>query len=91
MTRQSNLSGILIMLLAVAVFSLMDAALKLLAPHYPPLQVAALRGLASIPFVLVWVMSTVGLRAVLRVRWPLHTLKANITIKKKTPDNMITR
>ena len=35
------------MLVAVAVFSVMDALLKLLAAHYPPMQVAFLRGVTS--------------------------------------------
>jgi drug/metabolite transporter (DMT)-like permease len=63
------------MLAAVALFSLMDAGLKLLSAHYPPLQVAALRGAASLPFVLVWAMATTGLRPLLRVRWALHLLR----------------
>lgn len=76
MPRTSNLSGILIMLLAVGVFALMDAGLKLLTPHYPAAQIAALRGAASIPFVLVWVALSVGFGALLKVRWPLHGLRA---------------
>jgi drug/metabolite transporter (DMT)-like permease len=80
MTRTSNLSGILIMLLAVGVFALMDAGLKLLAPHYPAVQVAALRGAASIPFVLLWVLLSVGPRALLRVRWPLHLLRGVLAV-----------
>lgn len=80
MTRNSNLSGILIMLLAVGVFALMDAGLKLLAPHYPALQVSALRGAASIPFVLAWVFLTIGPRALLRVRWPLHLLRGVLAV-----------
>jgi drug/metabolite transporter (DMT)-like permease len=79
-TPRSNLSGILIMLLAVATFALMDAGLKLLTPHYPAAQVAALRGAASIPFVLVWVATTVGLRDVLRVRWLLHLLRGALSV-----------
>jgi hypothetical protein len=67
MPRTSNLSGILVMLFAVGVFSLMDAGLKLLTPHYPATQVAALRGASSLPFVMAWVAATVGL--LLRVRW----------------------
>ena len=35
--------GMLLMLASVALFSLMDAGLKLLSAHYPPFQVAALR------------------------------------------------
>jgi drug/metabolite transporter (DMT)-like permease len=38
------------MLLAVAAFSGMDAMLKSFAQHYPPMEVAFLRGLASLPF-----------------------------------------
>jgi drug/metabolite transporter (DMT)-like permease len=80
MNRHSNLSGILIMLLAVGVFALMDTGLKLLAPHYPAAQVAALRGMASVPFVLIWVWLTVGPRALFRVRWPLHLLRGVLAV-----------
>jgi drug/metabolite transporter (DMT)-like permease len=38
------------MLMAVAAFAGMDALLKLFSQHYPPLEVAFLRGLASLPF-----------------------------------------
>lgn len=63
------------MLAAVALFSFMDAGLKGLSTEYPPFQVAALRGAASLPFVLVWAAMTTGLRPLLRVRWPLHLLR----------------
>ena len=45
-----RLRAIVSMLLAVAAFSGMDAMLKLFAQHYPPMEVAFLRGLASLPF-----------------------------------------
>ncbi|HEY4560333.1 MAG TPA: DMT family transporter, partial [Lysobacter sp.] len=67
--------AVAMMLLAVATFSLMDAGLKQLSTHYPAFQVAALRGAASLPFVLVWALSTGGVRPLLRVRWPLHLLR----------------
>jgi drug/metabolite transporter (DMT)-like permease len=38
------------MLVAVAAFSAMDATLKLFSQHYPPMEIAFLRGLASLPF-----------------------------------------
>jgi drug/metabolite transporter (DMT)-like permease len=63
------------MLIAVLMFSMMDALLKLLSEHYPPFQVATLRGLSSLPFVLTWALASVGLRSLLRVRWPLHLLR----------------
>lgn len=69
-----------LMAVAVALFALMDAGLKLLAPHYPVLQVAALRGLSSLPFLLAWILATSGPRTLLRVRWPLHLLRAGLGI-----------
>jgi drug/metabolite transporter (DMT)-like permease len=63
------------MLAAVASFSVMDAGMKLLAAHYPPLQVTMLRGAASLPFVLVWVLATAGPRSIVPVRWSLHLLR----------------
>jgi len=41
------------MLAGVAVFSVMDAGLKALSSAYPPMEVAALRATASLPFLLV--------------------------------------
>lgn len=63
------------MLLAVLLFALMDAGLKLLSAKYPPLQVAALRGLSSLPFVLAWALLTVPAGSLLRIHWPLHLLR----------------
>ena len=63
------------MLAAVASFSLMDAGMKLLSAHYPPLQVTLLRGAASLPFVLVWVLASAGVRSIVPVRWGLHLLR----------------
>jgi drug/metabolite transporter (DMT)-like permease len=75
MTTSIPLRAALMMLAAVALFSLMDAGLKQLAAHYPAFQVAALRGAASLPFVLVWALHSGGLRPLLRVRWSLHLLR----------------
>ena len=73
--RPSLASAVLLMLAAVLMFALMDAGLKLLSSQYPPLQVAALRGLSSLPLVTVWVLATVPARSLLRVHWPLHLLR----------------
>ena len=69
-----------LMLASVALFSFMDAGLKTLSTHYPPFQVAALRGAASLPLVLAWALWTAGPRALLRVRWPLHLLRGVLGI-----------
>lgn len=65
----------LTMLAAVALFAMMDAGLKQLSTHYPPFQVASLRGAASLPLVLVWALATAGVGPLLRVRWSLHLLR----------------
>jgi drug/metabolite transporter (DMT)-like permease len=63
------------MLAAVLMFAVMDSMLKVLSAHYPSFQVAALRGLASLPIVLAWAIGTIGVRALFHVRWPLHVLR----------------
>lgn len=72
--------ALLLMAVAVALFALMDAGLKLLSPHYPVLQVAAVRGLSSLPFLLLWILATTGPGTLLRARWPLHLLRAALGI-----------
>lgn len=79
-THDHRLRAVLTMLVAVLVFALMDAALKMLSTRYPPFQVAALRGASSLPLVLAWVLSTAGLRPLLHVRWPLHLMRGAIGI-----------
>lgn len=76
----SPLPAIALMLLAVLMFALMDAGLKTLVAHYPPLQVATLRGLASLPLVLVWVLTTVSVRSLLHVYWRLHLFRGALGI-----------
>lgn len=71
----SPVPAVLLMLAAVALFGAMDAGLKLLAPHYAPMQVATLRGASALPLVLAWALATVGVRGLLRVHWPLHLLR----------------
>ncbi|MCD7099266.1 DMT family transporter [Stenotrophomonas sp. MMGLT7] len=68
------------MLGAVAAFSLMDAAMKLLSARYPPMQVTMLRGSASLPFVLAWVLATAGPRSLLPRRWGLQLLRGVLGI-----------
>lgn len=63
------------MLGAVVMFALMDSVMKLLAAHYPPMQVAALRGLSSLPLVCAWIAWRRTLPSLLKVRWPLHLLR----------------
>jgi drug/metabolite transporter (DMT)-like permease len=80
MRRHPHSAAIVLMLLAVLLFALMDAGLKLLSAKYPPLQVAALRGLSSLPFVLAWALLTVPPGSLLRIHWPLHLLRGALGV-----------
>ncbi|MFP7723068.1 DMT family transporter [Lysobacter sp. A3-1-A15] len=68
------------MALAVGCFSLMDAGLKLLTEHYPSLQVAALRGAASLPLVLAWALATAPAISLVRVRWSLQLMRGGLGV-----------
>ena len=80
MKNNKNLRGIGAMLLAAGIFSLMDTGLKLLSPHYPALQVAAMRALSSLPLVLAYVAWRGAFASLVRVRWPLHLLRGALGI-----------
>jgi drug/metabolite transporter (DMT)-like permease len=80
-TRASgNLRSIYAMLLAVAAFSVMDTAMKLLAAQFPAMQVAALRGIASLPLVCAYVAWRGGFGSIMRVHWPLQLLRGALGI-----------
>ncbi|MDX1454214.1 MAG: DMT family transporter [Gammaproteobacteria bacterium] len=79
--RNSNIQGILLMLAAMASLSLMDGTMKQLSGHYPPLQVAALRGLVSIPFLLAWVWwRERGFTTLVNVRWRWHLMRGALAV-----------
>lgn len=80
MSKQDNRRGIVMMLLAVGLLSIMDAGLKELAGAYPSMQVAALRAAASWPFVAVWVFTQMRPAELLRVRWSLHLFRGALGI-----------
>jgi drug/metabolite transporter (DMT)-like permease len=63
------------MIAAVATFSFMDLLLKLLSAHYPPMEVAALRGATSLPFTLLPVLIAGRLADLRPRRWPMHLLR----------------
>ncbi len=75
-----GLKSIYAMLLAIVMFSLMDTVMKLLAAHYPALQVAALRGLTSLPLVLAYIGWRGGFGSMFKVRWSLHLLRGVLGI-----------
>ncbi len=81
MTGSSDrLRGVLLMLGAVGVFSIMDALMKQLMLSYPPLQVAFLRGASSLPFVFLTYLVTGRLRLLRPVRYGLHLIRALLAV-----------
>jgi drug/metabolite transporter (DMT)-like permease len=68
------------MLMAVAFLSVLDVLLKLLTPHYSPLQVSALRGVASLPFVLAPLLVRARLHTLKMCRWRLHLVRGALAI-----------
>jgi drug/metabolite transporter (DMT)-like permease len=78
--REGRLRAIATMITAVAAFSFMDGILKLLAAHYPPMQVAALRGATSLPFTLLPVLLAGRLRDLRPRRWPMHLLRGLLSV-----------
>ncbi|HVN98585.1 MAG TPA: DMT family transporter [Steroidobacteraceae bacterium] len=80
MAANGNLPGIVAMIVAAALFTVMDAGMKLLSQHYAPLQVTALRSLASFPLVYVYVAWSSSFKAMLQVRWPLHVARGALAV-----------
>lgn len=76
----ARLRGIGAMLAAVALFAVMDGVLKRFAGHYPPLQVVALRGAASLPFVLLPVLVRGHWRALRMHHYPLHLARGVLAV-----------
>lgn len=77
---RGNLRNIYAMLIAAAVFSLMDMVMKLLSEHYPAMQVAALRALSSLPLVGAYVAWRGAFGSVMKIRWSIHLLRAVLGI-----------
>jgi drug/metabolite transporter (DMT)-like permease len=75
-----NVKGGVVMIAAVGALSLMDAGMKVLSGVYPPLQVAAIRALASLPLIVTWIAFTGGFAQLRRVRIAFHLLRGALGI-----------
>jgi drug/metabolite transporter (DMT)-like permease len=78
--RAGPLRGVFLMIAGVGIFSVMDALMKFLAARYPPLEIACLRGVSSLPFVFAAYAVTGRLRELRPVRWKLHVVRAVFAI-----------
>jgi drug/metabolite transporter (DMT)-like permease len=68
------------MMCAVALFSAMDALMKLLVERYPPMQVTTLRGVASLPFLLLPFLIRGRWHRLRTRRWHWHLGRATIGV-----------
>ena len=68
------------MVIAVGSLSLLDASIKILAPHYSTFQIASLRGFSALPFVIVWIGLRGGFAQLVHVRFGLHALRGALGI-----------
>lgn len=78
--HSKNLRGILFMLAAVAMFSVMDTVMKRLVEVYPAMQVTFLRGAASLPFLLGAAAWFGHWRDLVPRRWSLHLLRGALSV-----------
>ena len=68
------------MLIAVGAFAVMDALLKLLSGHYPTMQVSAMRGAASLPFLVLPALFMGQVRKLKPIRWPWHLMRGVLQV-----------
>jgi len=68
------------MLLAVFLFSGMDAAMKQLTESYGPMHITCLRAACAWPFIVLWLAKTQRLQHLLDARWSLHFFRAALGI-----------
>jgi drug/metabolite transporter (DMT)-like permease len=78
--REGRARAIVSMVVAVAAFAGMDALLKMLSVSYPSMQVAVLRGAASIPFMLLPVLLTNRWAQLRPRRFPMHLLRGALQV-----------
>jgi drug/metabolite transporter (DMT)-like permease len=77
---ESRLRGIVLRVIAVAVFAVMDALMKHLAAIYTPMQIAFLRAASSLPFVFLSYAVTRRLAELRPRRIPMHLIRAVLSI-----------
>lgn len=80
MSRTHPLRGIVLMLCAVGFFGVMDTLLKLLTSRYPPMQVSALRGAASLVLIVGTLLVMNRLRDLRAERPGMHVLRGLLMV-----------
>jgi drug/metabolite transporter (DMT)-like permease len=78
--RSGRLRAIALMLMAVAAFAGMDAMLKGFSEHYPPMEIAFWRGLASLPFMALPALIRGRYRDLVPHRFGMHLLRGILMV-----------
>src|SRR5215475_11393611 len=78
--HHGRLRAIGTMLMAVAAFAGMDSMLKLFSEHYPPMEIAFLRGLASMPFMALPALLKGRYRDLKPTRFWMHLLRGVLMV-----------
>src|SRR5471032_3336072 len=73
LAKKENLRSIYAMLIAVAMFSLMDTSMKILSARYP-----------SLPVTCAYIAYRGAFGRLLKVRWPLHLLRGVLGVSMLT-------
>ncbi|UFS56128.1 DMT family transporter [Comamonadaceae bacterium M7527] len=75
-----NTRGMASMLLAMGCFAAMDTVLKIMSADLPPMQMAALRGLGGLPFLVVYLWRRKSFKSIVQVRWGLQVFRGLLAI-----------
>lgn len=78
--RSANVRGIVAMLAAVGMFSVMDLSIKRLVESYPAIQVTFLRGIASLPLLLAATGLFGTWADLVPRRWSLHLARGLLAL-----------
>lgn len=78
--RTAPLAGILSLLLGLAVFSVQDLVIKLLSGQYPLYQIMLVRGLVSLPLLLLMVKAEGGLRLLVTPGLPAMLARGGVML-----------
>jgi drug/metabolite transporter (DMT)-like permease len=79
-TPAKRMRAIVCIMSAIFAFAVMDTIIKVLSQQYAPLQVAALRGAASLPFIVLLALIQGRPRDLLANRWGLQIARGVLTI-----------
>jgi drug/metabolite transporter (DMT)-like permease len=78
--KERRMRGMISAMMAVFAFAVLDTTIKYLGQRYPAMQVAALRGASSLPFIVLLAIVTGRPRDLLASRWLLQITRGLLTV-----------